>query len=356
MSLTGNLEVFPLEEVLRLLSRSRKTGCLRVDSPGVQGRIFLHNGAVTLATTGTDDELRRQVLNAGLVTDEDLRQADLSGASLAEILAPGVPAAALTDFVRELVVESLFRIRRPGRGAFDFVVDMTPRYVTGQTFDAEVAVSEADRRATEWADIETVVSDLNAPIRMVPELPDENTVTIAPSTWRILAALEGGASVRLIASALGLSEFRAAREMAALIRNRLVEMILPVSVSPAAPAPEPEDVWATPAPSWAAAEEVETTEGMEEPTEEIREVVAEIAAEDRTGGWWSQGVEEEAKAEDVQGAPAEEADRFLESVFTQLGDEEDAVTDTDDETGFGMGLLRRRRMGAISRELNDGEG
>lgn len=222
MSLNGNLEVFPLEEVLRLLARSRKSGCLRVEDGGVQGRIFLDGGAMTLATVVGDEELRRRLVAAGLVAEGDVRRIELSGIAVSETLAEGVTPAALTDFVREESVEGLYRIRRSGRGSFDFLVEFTPRYPTGQSFDTEVIVSEADRRALEWEDIESVVPSMHTVLRMVPELGDEETVTINPTTWRILAALGAGASVVDVAHSLGLSEFRAAREVASLFRNGLV--------------------------------------------------------------------------------------------------------------------------------------
>lgn len=424
MALTGNLEIFPLQEVLRMLARSNKTGCLRIDSGGTQGRVFISNGALTLATVSSDDEFRRQILNSGILTQEDLRSAELGGTPLTELLPADSPAASLTDFVREHVVESLYRIKKPGYGNFDFMVDMAPRYSTGQTFDAEVAVSEAERRAMEWADIETVLSDMNAPIVMVRELPDENNVTVNPPTWRVLSALGDGNSASGVADALGLSLFRAARELAGLVRNDLVELktmaqpaafVAPEPAAEPAPAPAPEPVveepkaWETPAeeakvespwdqpaesewdttdesagesegddsadegtpawgeeqPAWDTHTEDEVSEPVVEnpwadqpTTDEVSpaeqtpmtgEVEAEPAS-DGSGGWWAQamGTEESTPADD-------DADAFLESVFSQLDEsEDDSGGEDSEETGFSMGLLRRRRMGAVSKDITEG--
>lgn len=374
MSLTGDLQIFPLDEVLRLLARSQKSGCLRIDSAGLQGRVFLAGGSLTLATTVTDEDFRRQVVNAGLVSEDAFRQVEAGDASLTEVLAAGVSAAALTDFVREHVVESLYRIERPGRGAFDFEVDAAPKYPTSQSFDPEVVLAEADRRAAEWADIESAVTDLNASIKMVRDLPDENNVTIAPPTWRVLATLEGGASVTEIADQVGLSEFRAAREVAALLRTRLVEyqrQPAPVSEDPvwtqrepqwepAAPSQQVEE----PAPQSPAAYEPEAVpegpaadapEAFEaDPVEaDTAEPVPSSSTEETSPdrGWWDQAMGGDS-AEDPSVEASEDA--FLESVFSQLeesGDEE--AGDDEDETGFSMGLLRRRRMGTVARDISD---
>lgn len=386
MSLTGQLEVFPLEEVLRLLARSKKTGCLRVESGQTRARLFLAGGGLALATTMSDDDLRHHLMAAGLLTEEGIARVDLHGSVLLENLAPGATPAGLTDFLREEMVESLFRVRRSGTGTFDFVVDLTPRYPTGQSFDAEVAVAESDRRAVEWGDIERVVPDLSVPYKMAPEIGEQNGVTVSPATWRILAALEAGANVRMLSNRLGVSDFRAAREVAGLVRARLVS---PAAHRPAAPAPAeavaaaavpaPGEVAAAPwfeqvsepAPAAAAAapapaSEWEQTPAIDEswfePSSEpaalspeavaaaeaaLGEVpealVTERAEEDLTRGWWSDAMGQPKKADD--------ADRFLESVFSQLSEESEEKA--ADETGFGMGLLRRRRLGSISRDLNE---
>ncbi len=424
MSLTGNLEVFPIEEVLRLLARSRKTGCLRVDSAGQQGRIFIAGGAITFGTTGTDEEVRRQVINAGLVTEEDFRKVDLSGASLSDVLAPGVSTVALTDFVREQVVESLYRVRKAGAGKFDFLVDIASRYPTGQALDAEVAIGEADRRSVEWADIESVVPDMRTPYRLSRELPDENPVTINSPTWRFLAAVEAGASADDIAEKLGLSKFRAAREMASLVRAELLEEApasIPTApadagwfVAPAEPvpvsAPEPEDAFempevetpaAEPEPSewmtpdtptgWEIEREPQTEDqqdAVDEPTgwepaaparashdetvdhdtswftqepvtmsddeDDEEEASEETVAAERTAGWWTGPKQDLTPTAEVveEDEEEQEADAFLESVFSQLNEPAQAPdAPAEDDANFGLGLLRRRRMGAAARDI-----
>jgi hypothetical protein len=285
MSLTGSLDVFPLTEVLRLLARSGRTGRLTVETDTHVGRIYVESGGLTLASTVEDGELARRYVAAGLVSETAAD--DPAALSQRPIASPG----AVADFVRELTIESLFRIDRSGT-SFVFHVDETPAYPTGQRFDPEVAMADAGRRAAEWADIEAVVPGLDVELTMQPDLGDAEEVTLSAATWRFLAGLGGGTSISDLAERSGSTEFIVAKEAASLIRKGLVRAVGDV---PEAPAGTP-------------------------------------ATDERApGGWWS---EKEEPAAELEG------DRFLESVFAEL-DEQDAE-DVDDEDGFARGAIRKR--------------
>ena len=354
MSLSGKLEIFPLEEVLRLLARSHQSGCLRVEGPGA-GRIYLEGGSMTYAAVDPDEALRSHLLAAGVVTETGLSGIDLSNGSLAEALAPNASTSALGDVIREQCVESVYRIRRPQAGPFAFTVDTRPRYATGQSYDIEMIVSEADRRAVEWADIEEAVPDLATAWHMVSAI-DEESVKLSDTAWRFLAALEGSSSVRELSQRLGLTDFQAARRMAELSRARLVEPVASgettyETTDYTAPLVVDEP-WEEPA---AAGEPVVSAEEQTVTTE------AEPAV-DRS--WWEQ--EAPASAADKTVDTAAEGDSsFLEGVFGDLGEEEaesaadeskdesDDDNDNDNEGEGGFGLLRRRGLGAAFRELAD---
>jgi len=362
MSLSGKLDVFPLEEVLRLLARSQQNGCLRVDGEAA-GRIYMESGYLTYATVESDEILRDRLVAAGVVTEEGVNRLDISRGSLAEALAPTASTSALTELVREHCVESLYRIRRPGEGHFEFVSDNGPRYATGQAFDVESIISDAERRASEWADIETVVPDLATPWHMVPEI-DEESVNLSDTAWRFLAAMDGACSVETLADRLGMTRFQTARRMAEMARARLVEPVSPpadgtpayvagVSVTDTyEPTPEPE--------YQTEPEQPELVGGAPEAT-----------APDPDRSWWAEAISDEASAADATQAsiesPADEApqtdeepaldqpgeESFLETVFSELEKTEDSVEDEDDSDEGGFGLLRRRGLGAAFRELAD---
>jgi hypothetical protein len=344
MSLSGKLEIFPLEEVLRLLSRSHQTGCLRVEGQGA-GRIYLTSGSITYAAVEADEALRAHLVSAGLVTEEGMSQVETSNGSLTEALAPTSSSAALAEAIREQTTESVYRIRRPKAGPFSFSVDARPRYATGQSFDMEMIISEADRRAVEWAEIEEVVPDLLVPWRMVPEI-DEESVKLSDTAWRFLAALEGGASVDDMSKHLGMTKFQAARRTAELSRARLIQTF---GEARRAETYEPPLVERAPELS-----EREPAEPPEQP--------AEPPAHERS--WWEEDEQSTPDQDDTEQAPAAD-DTFLEKVFGELEQSEDQDAsqteseksenddDHDDEGDAGFGLLRRRGLGAAFRELAD---
>ncbi|HSJ28686.1 MAG TPA: DUF4388 domain-containing protein [Acidimicrobiia bacterium] len=367
MALTGNIEVFPLPEVLRLLARSGKNGCLRVESGAVDGRIYIREGSLSLATVTTDHEFVEQAVASGVVDARVAHQPE--PVELVEYLASGHTADDLAEVVHEHVVEALYRIRRPGTGRFEFLVDADPRFLTGQRFDIERSVTDADRRAAEWAEIERVIDDMHLPVRMAAQL-SQDEVTISSPTWRVLASLEGGMSIAEVALRLGTTQFKAAREVASLMRASLID-----EVEPAPPA-ERESWYRPPAVATQAppAEELGTDTSWEEepvrspwvpdsqvdeardpwsyPSEAeagVEEAVQAVEDDDASaevdsdtpsrGGWWAEAM--------GQGETEVDTDEFLESVFSEA----ETPASDEEESGFSMGLLRRRRMGPVARDL-----
>ena len=355
MSLTGHIDVFPLEEVLRLLARSYKSGCLRVDAPDLHGRVFMSGGSVTFATVGSDEDLRRILVTSKVVTEDAIRAAEIGGRSLSESAAP----SGLSDFFREEVIESLYRIRKPGRGQFVFNVDVAPRYRSEQAYDVEMCISEADRRAVEWADIESVIPTIDESLRVVSEAPNNEPVTLAPNTWKLVANFEGTSSVRVLAERLGTSRFRTAKDLAALARAGLVETIR--SAEPASAPHTPSYSYAgyetssAPDPS----EPTEPTEpetsygdGYSEPDQEP--APAEPKEADFNRSWWAEAVPAEASTRE---APVEEededetaetpagSDSFLDRVFSQLNENPEGQGGTSQVPSHGF--LKRRRMSSV---------
>ncbi len=225
MALTGRLESIPLGEVLRMLARSQKSGCLRVEAGGLEGKIYLVSGKLAYATTRRDEDLRSDLLNAGFVDTDGWMRVERREQTVAEVLIEGHTNADLRDFLAEQGTEVLFRLGRPGRGTFDFGDEVSPRYDSGEVVDIEICLADADHRAEQWADIEEVIPGTKFGLRMAQTLPEgASDVTLKVDTWKLLAALGGHGTIAEVAHRSGTSEFVVAKAMANLVRQELVSV------------------------------------------------------------------------------------------------------------------------------------
>ncbi len=365
MSLNGNLEAFPLAEVLRLLVRAGKSGCLRVDARGMQGKIYFDEGGLSYATIRSDEDLRVDLLNAGLVQEPDWLMVEQRHKSIPEVLAPGRAPAELHEFVAEQITDVIFRLRRGGSGTFDFGEDVMPRYATGQRVTVEECIGEADRRIAQWAEIEEVIPGTNFRLRMADQLPVARDITVTADTWRLLAAMEGVATIEQITERLGATDFQIAQAMAALVRAGLVVLVdqLPEArygyghpvdrpVSTEEPEVPPAGISLAPEPSGSAGNGYGSEPG--EPSGELE-------------SGFDIGLQPVADpVEEVEEVEDEDDSDFLASVISEMrgesaGDEEEDHQDepgeaetADDEPESLMAALRRRRgLGSLSRELSD---
>ena len=111
MALSGNLGFVPLDEVLRLLTRSDQQGAIDVWGQDVRGRIFISKKGIGLATISDDKELRRHLVNSGYVDEAYLNSIEAGSTTLAPL---ADKEADIIDLLREMTVESLYQMSRRG--------------------------------------------------------------------------------------------------------------------------------------------------------------------------------------------------------------------------------------------------
>lgn len=225
MSLTGALEAFPLPEVLRLLARSEKSGTLRVDAPDLQGRIYLADGYLTYATTRREEDLVDDLVGAGLIDSQDWVLVERREKDVVEVLADDATEQQLVDLVADQIADVIFRLMRRTDGDFEFSESVGPRYNTGVIVDIDASIAEAEKRNTQWSEIEQVIPAITFHLRMVPDLTDRNDVSLPAATWRVLAALHGEGSIEEVSRRLGMTDFAVAQIMAGLARDGLLEIV-----------------------------------------------------------------------------------------------------------------------------------
>lgn len=370
MTLSGNLGFVPLDEILRLLTRSRQQGAVEVSGNGLRGRVFVGKGGIDLATTSDDNVLHTHIVNSGYAEESALRRVTTGETTLAALAESNQEIVAL---LREMTVESIFQIS-DGGGDFQVMEGQITPYASPKSFDLESLLDDAEERAREWAKVSEIVPDLTASIGLRRDLGDREEVSVKSDDWKILSEIGNGKSVEEIADHLGTTEFWTARVVARLVSSELVELHrsasvsewtepetadtdtgddygeavdedsyrepssqLPVEQTDQPPFGEPQEVFAD-EPTDVVDEKPHDESWWQEPQEETHPVDDEPRAPEVVGEGLSEipSVGPIQESEDAE----EDTEAFLEKVFSELDSDKS-------ETDEGHGLLRRRRMGTL---------
>ena len=200
MSLQGTLDTFGLEDVLSLLSSTKKKGELRVSGPGFTGSVWMDEGR-------------------------------LVGAEV-----PRCPT----------LVDAVFELLRLEEGSFSFAADSPVRApMTAQTVGD--VLSDAQERLVEWRDIAIHIPSVHVRLQLVPAAP-ASQVVLDPDQWRLVVASGHGVSLADLADAMEMGEFQICQTAKFLVEQGLAttEAASPLAAPavtappPAAPTPEPE--------------------------------------------------------------------------------------------------------------------
>jgi len=394
VALSGNLGFVPLDEVLRLLTRSDQQGAIDVWGQDVRGRIFISRKGIGLATISDDKELHRHLVNSGYVDDAYLSSIEAGTTTLAPL---AEKEGNIVDLLREMTVESVYQMSRRG-SSFEVTESVTSPFASPRAFELEAILEESRRRAGEWSEVEQVISDLDGVIKMNRDLGEQDSVKISRDAWRLLCEMGSGASVRTLAERLGTTDFWTARVAAGLSEQHLLVLAESVAEEEAVPpvADEQTAYYGQPAVAESAPAVDEDKDPNEswwvEPTPEESEAAAAAAAvaeseqpepespKDSRFGQFRQKVETAGEpanegAEAASGTEApfepdssvfepqseavpaletpsdldaveEDTEAFLEKVFPQL----ESNGQPEEE---GHGLLRRRRLGSVLKEMTE---
>jgi hypothetical protein len=368
VSLSGNLGFVSIDEVLRLLTRSKQQGSVNVTGNSLRGRVFVGKGGIDLATTSDNDELPRHLLNSGYADEKTLNRVTMGETTLAAIAENNQP---IVDLLREMTVESLYQISTHGT-EFQVHEGATTPYASPKSFDLEALLQDTDERTREWGRVRELIPDLNSPVGFRRDLGDREEVSIKGDDWKVLSEIGAGASVAEIADYLGTTEFWTARVAARLLKNELIVLrgTGDVADEPYEDIDEPQrdSEYMTPSDDYSYPADVAEVADLEEPEPEpsvFQDEVTEYQDEDvdPDQSWWKEpAVEEEPIEDDDSLTPEvvseglseippvqdseddanaeEDTEAFLEKVFSELDSSEP-------EADEGHGLLRRRRMGSL---------
>jgi hypothetical protein len=388
VALSGNLGFVPLDEVLRLLTRSDQRGSVDIRGEDVRGRIFIGKKGISLATTAEDRDLHKHLVNSGYVDDSFLRKVVTGEATFSDL---GDKETQVIDLIREITVESLYRLTEKGT-TFEVAEGATSAYGSPRPFELEASLDDSRRRAEEWSSVHEVISNLDSTIRMNRDPGDREEIKINREAWRLLCELGSGASVSVIAERLGTTEFWIAKVAAEMAEQELLVLTGDFAEveAPAAPSAvevgqyqspnqtQSTDEYQSPNESWWVEPEVEPVAETADVSEDGEVDEAAPVKDSRFGHFVRAAIHEDNVAPVAETfepevpatsefdevpyveAPTlepvaeddgveEDTEAFLEKVFSQL-EVNGQVEEVEEE---GHGLLRRRRMGSVLKEIDE---
>ncbi|HMN08604.1 MAG TPA: DUF4388 domain-containing protein [Gemmatimonadaceae bacterium] len=236
MAIEGPLRELGIHDVFQLLDLSRKTGRLRVSSAlrDNEGTVYFKGGRVVTARIRSNPHpLGALLVRAGKVSAADLDRARAAQAvpgetrKLGEILVAqgAISRRELERQVRAQVEAVVFELLSWQEGFFSF----SEEALDGMVADAMTSVStesllmEGARRIDEWARVQTRIAHLGIIPVLAPVSEDAPPMLdLQPPEWEVLAAIDGEADVRTVASRLGRSEFDVARTMFGLLATGII--------------------------------------------------------------------------------------------------------------------------------------
>jgi tetratricopeptide (TPR) repeat protein len=241
MAIEGPLKELGIHDVFQLLDLSRKTGVLRVSSELRQNAgtvVFTQGSVVSAEIRSNPHPLGSVLLSAGKITQEDLTRArDMQKAGdprrLGEVLVEigAVSRRELARQVRAQVEEVIFELRSWSEGYFSFEEGAAAEGAEADVrITTEALMMEGARRIDEWSQIQQRIPHLG----IIPRLAagtGAGMIDLLPEEWEVLAAMDGERDVRLVAEALGRSEFDVAKTLFGLASAGVVILEAPAPSS-----------------------------------------------------------------------------------------------------------------------------
>jgi hypothetical protein len=192
VALQGSIDTFALDDVLRLVASTAKTGRLSLVGSRGEGELVVRDGLV---------------LDGAVSTDE--RVGDL--------------------------YELVFELLRFDDGDFQFDAVAIDGLDDAEPVDVEALIEGASGLLSEWRDIERVVPGPWAAVTLAPDAPG-GTVKIEPAQWRLIASVGNGAAVGELSERLDASHLATGRLLRSLIEAGLIHVSdAPVAVEVPAP-------------------------------------------------------------------------------------------------------------------------
>ena len=232
MSLVGNLEDLGLGEILQIVSLSRKSGVLQLNSLDRDGRVIFHDGQVIRASASTFPEnIGDLVIRAGMVDIGTLKKALViqherdDGRRIGDVLVSdfGVDREAIETVVRVQVEKIVYSFFSWDEGAFSFELGdpgelasttlnplqfmldsgLNPQWLAmegSRILDEKRHRGEdVDERGESLIDIDQMLAEVKGevPVKSSPKGPDATALTAKPQRKFIVVDDDPGTAEKI---------------------------------------------------------------------------------------------------------------------------------------------------------------
>ncbi len=226
MALNGNLDAFPLPEVLRLLARSQQTGVLVIMTNSGETRAYLEDGQLMFACDGEAETLRHGLVVGGLVR-EDVWTDIMDGTLLAEEgLSPDGSIPALQDRVFSVSVDAFVEALKSDNAAFEFEDGVTTGLQLSKSVDIDEVITATEDQFEHWQALSEQLPSRATKLRLFDSLPDTaGEIILSAAEWAGIAAVAEYKTRASIARNTGWSDYEASVSLAGLFESGLVEVV-----------------------------------------------------------------------------------------------------------------------------------
>jgi len=242
-SLSGDLRVFPLPDVLLLLNTNHKSGTLRCMQPGAAKTVEWENGEIVFArSTMPGDRLGAFLLAQGKITAAQLQQAapmvgsqERLGKALIKIGA--LTPSSLWSAVQGQVTEIVYSLFHWKEGQFEFREGPPSSEKISLDISVMNLIMEGTRRLDEWSRVKEKIQNdrvVLAPIKSLDEVA--RSMTLSDFDKTVLGLVDGRRTVRDIVTLARRDEFETWQGLHALLSSGVVRIQL-LTLDPARAAP-----------------------------------------------------------------------------------------------------------------------
>lgn len=236
MALRGNLGDFSTTQLLNLIHLARKTGCLTVRTPLDSARLYFREGRLVHAHTASEDgDLTTTLVKAGKLSFDQGKiiaaRPEADNDTQLGMYLVNAGHVSRDDVVQSVkrnmleIVQVLFSWRE---GQFEFVPDAVPsddRIVL--PINLESVIIEGSRRLDENERLQDELPDLDNVVLRFASNADTGlrNVTLNVDEWRVISAVNGSNTIRMIAQASRVDDFQIRKIVYGLLQAGMVELV-----------------------------------------------------------------------------------------------------------------------------------